>query len=392
MRSPLDKKLPHLFAPVKPLEEYQHCLHTAARSPLLRTLSPPQVTAAPLGALQLSPPDGAPVPPRGPARRREPSLGRLPEAALPTRRCPVPPGRARVAARAPPAPLWCRCLSPPRGEASAPAGTPLSPPANPGRIGSAVLRGQVLPTCPLVGGARSTAPRRSAPVAARRLAAARRGRARREGPDSRRLSPLPVTQLRSASRKPRLRSACLLLDADRPVPLAASLPPSLRPPSSWQGGWESAARLQHMPSLRSRPGPSAINQGASQAPPRLLQLFYGRPHRAAGQRQTGYTRGDTRPNSPPPVLFLRSPASPTPTPPLLQLFSPMPRFRPFPSSPSSTHSSPVTPCALSTIPPLGRAPSSYNPQSSLHHLLSFSYGLLPFSILLSHRFSVTEHM
>lgn len=89
-----------------------------------------------------------------------------------------------------------------------------------------------------------------------------------------RLSPPAAARPGSASRKPRLRSAAgSQLAADRPVPLAASLPPSLRPPSSWQGGWESAARLRHMPSLRSRPGPSAINQGASQAPPRLLQLL-----------------------------------------------------------------------------------------------------------------------
>lgn len=73
------------------------------------------------------------------------------------------------------------------------------------------------------------------PLPSRRLRTAPtaewRSGTRRERPDSRRLSPRPVTQLGSVSRKPRLRSACLPLGADRPVPLAASFPPSL-PPSS----------------------------------------------------------------------------------------------------------------------------------------------------------------
>lgn len=62
-----------------------------------------------------------------------------------------------------------------------------------------------------------------------------------------------------------------------PIAPSRSLPPSLRPPSCWQGGWESAARLRHTPSLRSRLGPSDIKQGAPAAPPRFVQ------HRAAGR-------------------------------------------------------------------------------------------------------------
>lgn len=180
-----------------------------------------------------------------------------------------PPARAGVAARGETPPLPARSRS----------RHPSLPPDVPGGIRSALLRGQVLPTCPLGGRARRAAPHRS-----------RGGRRRGEaGPAGR--APIAAAYRRCLSPSwapfPGSRGSgapvCRWMPMAPSRSLTACLPPSLRPPSSWQGGWESAARLQHMPSLRSRPGPSAINQGASQAPPCSLQLCYSRPHRAAGQ-------------------------------------------------------------------------------------------------------------
>lgn len=208
-----------------------------------------------------------------PRASRTPCSSQVPEAALPTRPRPAAPAagrgggrgsRSAGAAAVPPFPSRSRGQHP---------GYPRASPAGSAPRSSAARC--FLSALPVAGRA----------VQLRTAPAASVGGAEWPGPPGGPRLATPYRRCLSPSWAPLPGSHCLgaLVCCWMPIAQSRSLPPSLRPPSSWQGGWESAAQLQHMPSLRSRPGPSAIHHGASQAPPRLLQPVYSRPHRAAGQ-------------------------------------------------------------------------------------------------------------